>query len=92
MDLRLRCRCLRGGDLLQRSDPVGELVTLHHRDRKAGNHHGDGNLLYLSQHFLQDILFGGVLGIGVAIIVYFLQNKWSDDAQKWWNKRIEIKA
>lgn len=48
--------------------------------------------VYLSQHFLQDILFGGVLGIGVAIVVYFLQNKLSGDAQKWWNKRINIKA
>ncbi len=46
--------------------------------------------VYLTQHFLQDILFGGILGIILAVSIYILQGKLNNDTQKWWNKRISI--
>lgn len=44
--------------------------------------------VYLAQHFLEDIVFGGFLGTTLAIGVYLLQSRLSDDASKWWNKGI----
>jgi membrane-associated phospholipid phosphatase len=44
--------------------------------------------IYLSQHFLEDILFGGFLGILLATGVYYWQSQLNDAPSKWWNKRL----
>jgi membrane-associated phospholipid phosphatase len=44
--------------------------------------------VYLAQHFLEDIVFGGFLGTALAIGVYLLQSRLSDNTEKWWNKSI----
>ena len=44
--------------------------------------------IYLSQHFLEDILFGGILGISLATGVYYWQSQLSNESSKWWNKSL----
>ena len=44
--------------------------------------------VYLAQHFLEDIVFGGFLGTALAVGVYLLQERWSNDESKWWNNRL----
>ncbi len=43
--------------------------------------------IYLSQHFLVDIYFGGLLGILVAFIIYYFFNRFNN---KWINKSIVL--
>lgn len=44
--------------------------------------------VYLVQHFLEDVVFGAFLGTALAIGLYWLQSKLSDDSSKWWNKNL----
>lgn len=44
--------------------------------------------VYLVQHFLEDIVFGAFLGTSLAIGLYLLQSRLSDDVDKWWNKKL----
>lgn len=40
----------------------------------------------LVQHFLRDIYVGGILGVLLAIFIFYLQTYLSDNPHKWWNK------
>lgn len=44
--------------------------------------------VYLAQHFLQDIIFGGCCGIVLALAIYYLQERLNQDEEKWWNKKV----
>ena len=44
--------------------------------------------VYLSQHFLEDILFGGFLGMATATLVFLLQKRLNNQSEKWWNISI----
>lgn len=42
--------------------------------------------IYLIQHFLKDVYLGAILGVSIAALVFFLQNKIEFDPSKWWDK------
>ncbi|MFK7932885.1 MAG: phosphatase PAP2 family protein [Saprospiraceae bacterium] len=44
--------------------------------------------IVLVQHFLRDIYVGGIIGVLLAILIFYLQSLLSDNPQKWWNKSI----
>ena len=46
--------------------------------------------VYLVQHFLEDIVFGAFLGTSLAIGVYLLQSRLSNNHHKWWNMRLNL--
>lgn len=48
--------------------------------------------IYLVQHFLKDVYLGAIVGVVLAIILYWLQDRLlSRKPEKWWNKNISFK-
>ena len=48
--------------------------------------------IYLVQHFLKDIYLGAIVGVLLAIIIYWMQDQLlSHDSGKWWNKHLSFK-
>lgn len=46
--------------------------------------------IYLVMHFLQDVVFGSILGVLIAYLVFRFQLKWSYDTDVWYNRRLKF--
>ena len=44
--------------------------------------------IVLVQHFLRDVYVGGVVGVLLAVVTFYLQQFLSNNPQKWWNQRL----
>lgn len=44
--------------------------------------------IVLVQHFIRDVYVGGIIGVLLAILIFYLQSFLSDNPQKWWNRRL----
>ena len=45
--------------------------------------------VYLVMHFLQDVVFGSILGVLIAYFLFVYQTRWSYDKDVWYNRRLE---
>jgi membrane-associated phospholipid phosphatase len=46
--------------------------------------------IYLVQHFLKDVYLGAVMGVGIALVWYYLQTKMSNEPTHWANRSLEF--
>ena len=53
---------------------------------------GGVSRVYLVQHFIKDISFGAVLGVLVALFVYYLQSRFTQKENHWLNKSLLSKS
>jgi len=45
--------------------------------------------IYLVQHFLKDIYLGAIMGVGLAILIYIVQERYPIQEGKWWDNRLK---
>ena len=47
--------------------------------------------IYLVQHFLKDVYVGALMGVSIAIIIYYWQSQYATDTTKWIDQKIPIR-